>query len=1421
MRKFVSLFTLILCTVLQMRADKVETSFTPPNEGRPEHLYTMVSGAGYYANSLTAPTQTADNYGLFAFYAVDGTDNAFYIYSYKAKKWFSFAKSSGYNNGKDFVQMTDEKTEGAYFHVNNYADDFYEIAPYNTSGPAAKYLNWFEGIGGNPLDGTNTLGLWQDSGANDAGSRWTFNEVVMETHNYTLVAPEGVSVIINGHTYTNGDQYEVEGTLKKGDVTVIVAEGQFAAVSINDVANTITVNVVNIPSQPDKQPYTQAVLYPAQQTAVGAAELVKEGDVYTLSNHVLAASFMKVGEAIYFAGSKAMDLQAGTEPFTVAFGNGDNVPASAMQLVSLEMEDILADDNAVGGAEHFAGKQLVARYAYTYKEKAIDILWKAVLRDGSHYLRTEMELTGVDDVDMYNVIPLIYNVDTKAAGSTPAVVGNTRGAVLMSNKIFAGLENPVAYNTVGGASGEEDKWELAQTLDAVSLAVADWKQVAEENVPARVTEATGAGYPNVYAATHEGVTLTANQKVEITVKYTSGSHRLNFGGADMLDALGSVAASDYHAGYSGTAQSDNTFSFIAPNDGTYTLRVFIQDLTESIDATSNMTVKIYSPKAGAVISNDIVGIEGLWSRNTTLAAGETWKISGVVGLIAQDGAEGDSNIHKTQKRRSFLAYSERERAVPWRPYPAYISWYELNINRNNALDPTQNMSSDQVVNVIDHWKTDFYDRYGVAPNSFVIDDGWDNYGTWTFHAGFPNEMRDMAASAAEMGAGIGAWLGPVGGYGTSGNYRRKYWTDRGEQMVLSNPNYYKVFKDAAYNLTQNQGDFRFFKFDGISAQFSATGPDAGDTGNENAEGIIRLERYVREELKRDIFFNTTVGTWASPFWYHYTDATWRQENDYGTAGNNSSDRENWITYRDRLVYQNYVTNSPICPINTLMTHGFILSQYGSVSKDMSYEAVRHELRAAFVCGSGMVELYNDYPLMNSINNGKLWADLAECISWQKRNADVLPDAHWVGGNPWNNAKTAVYGWASWNGKKATLALRNGGNDAETYSFTLREALNIPANVQGSIVLRKSFGEQDALEGLTEGEAIDVDQQLSVTLPGSSIFCFDGLDAAQTVAVQGLELTPEKAEKQVEIGKTFVVTAAVAPADASFPALLWSSSDETVATVSGGLVVGVAEGEVTITATAQDGSGTVASIVLNVVPKVVEPYAINFDKDATPTNTGRYINTISFTAGSGDPQVLSVGSGHCYYDFTTDEEAVLTCAPYDNLNVVYDITGGWMNGYVFVDFGNDGQFSFNEGSTDQSGTDVVSFSFYSGSFSDDTSGVNSAGTAISGGNRNTMSCPDFVAPGEAGDYRIRFKMDWNSVNPAGQLAADGTPTGSNGILANGGQIVDAILRVNGSQTGIGLVGTEGVQNKWYDLSGRRLHAAPAHGVYIQNNRKVVK
>lgn len=1423
MRKLFSLMLLFLAVSLQASADIIQASTTlPGGDGKPEHLYTMLSGNNYYATSLTSPTQTADNYGYFAFYAVDGMENTYYIYSYKNNKWLGYEKAASYSNKTGFVTLTDEKTEGAYFYVENYADENYNVKPYNSTGVSGKYLNWYQGTGSNPLDGTITLGIWQQGGSQDAGSRWTFTEVDLRTYEYTMVLPEGVVVTIGGNTYANGETCSVEAALKKSDISVPAQEGKFAVLSINDLTETVTLTYADVPVQADKQPYATAVLYPAQQDAVGAAVATEADGVFTLENNVLAASFVKVGDALFFGGSKAMNLEPGTEPFTVAVGSGLTVPASSMTLQSLAFEDLTGSEDAVGGAEHFNGKALVANYTYNYKESVLNIVWKAVLRDGSHYLRTEMELTSDTGVDMFDVIPMIYSVDTKAAGSAPKVVGNTRGAVLMSDKIFAGLENPVGYNTVGGASGDEDKWEQTGTIEKQSLTAASWVEVPEADVPARVTEATGAGYPDVLYYQIENLTLQENQKVEATVLYKSGNHRLNLGGADLVDANGNVAASDYHAGYTGTAKENNTFSIVVPNDGTYTLRLFIQKKSESVDATSEVSGTIYSPKAGVVVNTDLVDIQGRWSRNTTLAAGEDWKISAVVGLVAQDGNQSEENIHKTQKRRSFLAYSERERAVPWRPNPAYISWYELNINRNNAADPTQNMTADQVLDVLAHWKSNFFDRYGVGPNSFVIDDGWDNYGLWTFHAGFPNEMRDIAAAAAEMGAGVGAWLGPVGGYGTSGNYRRAYWNAEGRGgMQLSNPAYYQTFLDAAENLTKNNGDFRFFKFDGISAQFSAVGPDAGDTGNENAEGIIRLERYVRENLRRDIFFNTTVGTWASPFWYHYTDATWRQENDYGTIGNNSIDRENWITYRDRLVYQNYVTNSPICPINTLMTHGFILSQYGSVSKNMTYEACLRELRCAFVCGSGMVELYNDYPLMNSINNGQLWADLAECISWQKRNADVLPDAHWVGGSPWTGAKAQVYGWASWNGTKSTLALRNGANDAQTYTFTLREALNIPANVSGSIVLHKSFGVQDALEGLNEGEAIDIDASLTVTLPGSSLFAFDGLDAAQTsVLVTDLVIATEGNATQVEIGKTLVATATAAPAEATFPAVTWTSSNPEVATVRGGLIVGVAEGTATITVTANDGSGVSKTIVINVVPKVVEPYYINFDKDASPSRTDRWTNKVSLTAEGSEAQEIIVASAASeikpYFDKTADTE--LTCHAGETLTVAFTMGGGnWVNGYFYIDLGNDGQFDFNATDTDITGTDVMTYSYYSGDPGNDASGQNSAGEALIGGTRNTLACPSFTAPATPGLYRIRFKVDWNSLDPAGQLYVNES---NKGILANGGTIVDAMLRV-GDPTGISNVTTTSERKSMYDLSGRRLEKAPAKGVYILNNRKVVK
>ena len=191
--------------------------------------------------------------------------------------------------------------------------------------------------------------------------------------------------------------------------------------------------------------------------------------------------------------------------------------------------------------------------------------------------------------------------------------------------------------------------------------------------------------------------------------------------------------------------------------------------------------------------------------------------------------------------------------------------------------------------------------------------------------------------------------------------------------------------------------------------------------------------------------------------------------------------------------------------------------------------------------------------------------------------------------------------------------------------------------------------------------------------------------------------------------------------------------------------------------------------------VTGPYPVNFDKDMNRTRTDRTLNSVTLTeSGKSGQTVTPANTSKIYND--QHETAVLTCTAGSTLTATFNYSGTWMHGYVYIDTENDGAFSFNEGSTDQSGTDLKTFAFYSGSFTNDASGYNSAGESISGDARANINPPSFTAPTTPGTYRIRFKVDWNSVDPGGQKAADGSVTGSNGIAANGGYILDATLEV---------------------------------------------
>lgn len=801
------------------------------------------------------------------------------------------------------------------------------------------------------------------------------------------------------------------------------------------------------------------------------ATLTNQKDKWIFSNQLFTASFIKHGDKLFFGGSTEMCIEEGTEFFELTLGNNTKIKASEMKWQAIYEENLTGNLTALKISEQLPGKALVA--ILTYGE--LTIQWRAVLRDSSHYLRTEMKISTSKDIQMSNIVPMLYKIKDCYGNTKPLVIGNTRGAVIASNHIFAGLETPLGINSVNST--------FNSNFDIYSWNKNSWQETVE-SIPDSILN---LGFSSSQILVSKGeVSIKTAGIWHFKFQHQSGRHRMNITGIDLVDESGKIVASDYHLGYAGKTSTHNTYTLNIKNSGQYTLRYFAENHTETINSKGKISIISDSNNKISKEKNDAYTIiSGKWNRNTLLQTTDTFYVSSVIGMVAPG-----------QLRRSFLSYHERERAVPWRSFVLYNSWYELNIKRNDNPYPLKRMTEQQCLPILDAWENKLYKPYGISIDAFVWDDGWDDFNSlWDFHIGFPQGFSNLSAKAQEQKSGIGTWLGPVGGYGASKAQRLSYWNKTHSPSIknfqLSNKEYFDAFTGRCSQMI-NDYDMRYFKFDGISDYFRATGPK----NEEDAEGILKVLSTLRKKSE-NIFFNCTVGTWASPFWLQYGDAIWRQEDDFGKIGKQGNSREKWITYRDKLVYQNFVKNSPLCPINSLMTHGLIVTQHGFPNK-MSYDnststfnEIVKEMRCAFACGSSMVELYLDNDLMSAIGgNDKLWDELASCITWHRNNADVLADTHWVGGNPWDGSKANIYGWAAWNENKSTLALRNPSGFTQTLKTNLRSALDIPDYIKGEILLSSAFPNQNIYKNISE-QKIDIDTIITFEMPAFDVIVFNG------------------------------------------------------------------------------------------------------------------------------------------------------------------------------------------------------------------------------------------------------------------------------------------------------------------------------------------
>ena len=382
-----------------------------------------------------------------------------------------------------------------------------------------------------------------------------------------------------------------------------------------------------------------------------------------------------------------------------------------------------------------------------------------------------------------------------------------------------------------------------------------------------------------------------------------------------------------------------------------------------------------------------------------------------------------------QMRRAFLNYLERERAHPYRPFLHYNSWFDIGYGNRYGQAAA--------LDVISAFGQELHEKRGVQLESFLFDDGWDDpRSLWSFDRGFPNGFTPITAATARYRAAPGIWLSPWGGYDKAKEERLKYGKQEGFEtneggFALSGPKYFARFREVTldfirkYNINQ-------FKIDGTGNVNSVFPKSEFDSDFHAAISLIEEWRAQ----KPDIFVNLTTGTYPSPFWLRYADSIWRGGDDTGFTGVGSW-REKWITYRDADTFAGIVKKGPLFPLNSLMLHGIVYAKQAEHLTDDPSHAFPHEVQSYFGSGTQLQELYITHASMTAAD----WDALAEAANWSRRNAAILVDTHWIGGDP---AKLEVYGWAAWTPEKGIITLRNPSDKPQSLAVDVAKAFELPS-----------------------------------------------------------------------------------------------------------------------------------------------------------------------------------------------------------------------------------------------------------------------------------------------------------------------------------------------------------------------------------------
>lgn len=178
------------------------------------------------------------------------------------------------------------------------------------------------------------------------------------------------------------------------------------------------------------------------------------------------------------------------------------------------------------------------------------------------------------------------------------------------------------------------------------------------------------------------------------------------------------------------------------------------------------------------------------------------------------------------------------------------------------------------------------------------------------------------------------------------------------------------------------------------------------------------------------------------------------------------------------------------------------------------------------------------------------------------------------------------------------------------------------------------------------------------------------------------------------------------------------------------------------------------------------YPINYEESTAHTRgDARYVKNVKL--GSQSVAINQNTDKKLYFNKT---ENIFLAKPGETVTPTIDWKGEWMHGYAYLDKDDNGKFDVdytNSGVTNA--RDLVSYSYYKDK--------NSAGSRASGD--CGVALPSFKIDNDMkpGIYRMRYKVDWDNVDPGGSTAT------GNLITGNGGALIDVLVNIHNDEVNL--------------------------------------